>query len=182
MHFIFIAGPNAGSCPFQLKTTSKPMGQQLTPQSCRSLLPTVWALLNQHSSNLKMQGDQMTVQMKVLVSLFDQWDKVGSSSAVKKVLLEVIAYLVLVCDTPTSYSNSWQTYSITFSSFKLETDPLYTGNFRLTAKLPALSNRPPSKRVKLFADWVLTLPRMAWELGATKPSTTQVLDSSFFFD
>ena len=52
-----------------------------------------------------MQGEHMTVQMKVLVSLFDQWDKVGSSSAVKKVLLEVIAYLALVRGTPTSYSN-----------------------------------------------------------------------------
>lgn len=55
-----------------------------------------------------MQGEHMTVQMKVLVSLFDQWDKVGSSSAVKKVLLEVIAYLALVRGTPTSYSNSRQ--------------------------------------------------------------------------
>lgn len=47
-------------------------------------------------------------------------------------------------------------------------------------KLPPLSNQPPSKRVKLFADWVLTLPRMAWELGASKPPTTQVFDSSSF--
>ena len=156
------------------------MGQQLTPQSCRSLLPTVWALINQHPSNLKMQGDQTTVQMKILVSLFDQWDKVGSSSAVKKVLLEVIAYLALVRDTQTFYSNSRQNL-LAFSSFKLETDPLYTGSFRLTTKLPPLSNLPPSKRVKLFADWVLTLPRMAWELGASKPSTTQVLDSSCFW-
>ncbi len=78
------------------------MGQQLTPQSCRSLLPTVWALLNQHSSNLKLQGDQTTVQMKVLASLFDQWEKVGSSSAVKRVLFDIIAYLALVRETPTS--------------------------------------------------------------------------------
>ena len=48
------------------------MGQQLTPQSCHSLLPTVWALLTQYLSNLKMQGDQATVQMKVLASLFNQ--------------------------------------------------------------------------------------------------------------
>jgi len=82
------------------------MGQQLTPQSCRSLLPTVWALLNQHSSNSKLQSDQMPVQMKILVSVFDQWEKVGSSSAVKRVLLETIAYLALVREIPTSYSNS----------------------------------------------------------------------------
>ena len=78
------------------------MGQQLTPQSCRSLLPTVWALLNQHSSNSKLPGDQMTVQMKVLASLFDQWEKVGSSSAVKRVLFDIIAYLALVRETPAS--------------------------------------------------------------------------------
>jgi hypothetical protein len=93
------------------------MGQQLTPQSCRSFFPTVWALLNQNSGNWKLQGDQTTVPMKVLVSLFDQWEKVGSSSTVKRVLLEFIAYLALVGETPTSYSNWRRTYSIIFSSF-----------------------------------------------------------------
>ena len=78
------------------------MGQQLTPQSCRSLLPTVWALLNQHSSNSKLQGDQTTVQMKVLASLFDYWEKVGSSSAIKRVSFDTIAYLALVRETLTS--------------------------------------------------------------------------------
>lgn len=50
-------------------------------------------------------------------------------------------------------------------------------------KLPphaVVSNQLSSKRVKLFADWVLTLPKMAWELGASKPPTTQVLNSSSF--
>lgn len=32
----------------------------------------------------------------------------------------------------------------------------------------------------MFADWVLTLPRMAWELGASNPSTTEVFGSSSF--
>lgn len=81
------------------------MGQQLTPQSCRSLFPTVWALLNQHLGTFKLQGDQTMFPMKVLMSLFDQWEKVGSSSAVKRVLLEFIAYLALVRETSTSYCN-----------------------------------------------------------------------------
>ena len=82
------------------------MGQQLTPQSCRPLFPTVWALLNQQSGKLKLQGEQATVPMKVLVSLFDQWEQIGSSSAVKRVLLEFIAYLALVRFILTSYPNS----------------------------------------------------------------------------
>jgi hypothetical protein len=43
-----------------------------------------------------------------------------------------------------------------------------------------VSYQLPSKRVKLFAEWVLTLPRLAWELGASNISTTQVLDGFFF--
>lgn len=171
-----IADLNVRPRPFQLKSTSKPMGQQLTPQSCRSLMPTVWALLNQHPSNSKPQSGQGAVQMKILASLFDQWDKVGSSFAVKRVLLGIIAYLALVREPP-SYSNSRRTYTITCFVYKLETDSLYTGSFRLTMKLPpraVVSNQLPSNRVKLFADWVLTLPRMAWELGESDPSTTEV--------
>ena len=71
-----------------------------------------------------MQGDQAMVQMKVLASLRSTGN-VGSSSAVKKVLLEVIAYLALVRDTLASYSNSQQTYSIIFSSLSLKRT-LYT--------------------------------------------------------
>ena len=58
----------------------------------------MWALLNQHSDNSKPQGDQTTVQTKILESIFDRWEIIGSS-AVKKILLEFIAYLVLVCET-----------------------------------------------------------------------------------
>jgi hypothetical protein len=50
-------------------------------------------------------------------------------------------------------------------------------------KLPpraVISGELSSKRVKLFADWGLTLPRMAWELGASDPSTTEVCGSSSF--
>lgn len=159
-----------------MKSTSRAIGRQLTRSSCRSLLPTVWALLNQHPNNSKPQEDQPTIQINILVSLFDQWEKTGCSSAVKRVLLEIIAYLALVCEAPPSCPIHGE-LTRSHTPFKLETDSSYTGNFKLTTKLPpraVVLSQLPSKRVQLFTDWVLTLPRMAWELGASDPPTTEV--------
>jgi pre-rRNA-processing protein IPI1 len=133
------------------------LGRSLAPAAYTALLPTIWWLLNQPSTN------QHQISGGVLQSLLEHATNTSSNSAVKKLGIEFIARLILV--SLSALSPIFLLQSKPFTR-QLETEVQYQGSFRMARS---------ADEVKKFEDWLLHLPKVLWELGSNNLSTIEAI-------
>ncbi|KAN0123950.1 hypothetical protein V8E52_002440 [Russula decolorans] len=118
--------------------SSHTVARSVTAQDYVALLPTVWMLLNSNLEHHDVNGGAGT-----LGALLDHGLQVSSAAAAKRPTVDFLARLIL-----------------------LETDPRYTGTFRVSTDAACLQK---------IEQWVLHLPKTLWELGDTDVPCTEVI-------
>jgi len=89
---------------------------------------------------------QGTVSPNTVAALLEHSTRTGSASSVKRLAIEFVGRLIL-----------------------LEAEKQYKGRLRLTTTLPH------AVKLEALRDWVIGLPRVLWEFGATDPRGTEVI-------
>ena len=120
-----------------------------------SLLPTIWSLLNQASSETSAQA----LHGELFSALLSHFASCGPTSTIKSSSFEFICNLVLV---------SWK-FSIRLSIScwsQLDAAKGYIGHFKS-------GSLPQALRAKLD-QWGLSLPKYLWEIGSNRPDLTEV--------
>ncbi|KAG6829395.1 hypothetical protein H0H92_004663 [Tricholoma furcatifolium] len=131
------------------------LGRALTPAAYVSLLPAIWALLNNTAGSTQYQA----IASAVLNATIAHSIRTSSKSALKRLTIEFIARLILVC--------RFYFYGMTSLTFKqLSTDPRYQGHFRFENVLEDNAK---------IREWVAHLPQPLWEFGANNLPASEII-------
>lgn len=136
------------------------IGHVLGASAYVSLLPTIWALINK-----PLPRD--TTTNEVLCTVIDHALKLSSKSPCKRLTIEFVARLILVC----SFASPRFSVRGLMGFEQLSSAPQYHGSMRVGRDLV---------EDQKFESWLIHLPQVLWEIGSSNLLSTEVGGSTPF--